>query len=362
MGLSLIFARLLFGILSLFFMVTYMISYPVGSLSMRVLTGVCLGGTFSLFLMGVETFFRRFTLKIFNTAALGLFFGYLMGQACVLIFNTVVEIGALGLSLHSPTIDIMKISMFLFGIYLGYVLTLRFSEEIHLNIPFVKFQPASQKKKDLIIDLSALYDHRFSDFCSSGILNHQLILPKYLIKHLQVLQEQGDEIAKLRSKKTLDVIRKIEAMPNLSLRISEIDFAEVLEISQKTIRLARLLDANVLLSDGSRSTPSEDIQFVNLHILSQCLKPLTPPGENITIKVQRFGKEPKQGVGYLEDGTMVVINNGGEYVGEIIDTQVISVKQTSAGRIIFTNALVDEHQFPPQQIFEHQHAFEHQHE
>lgn len=363
MGLSLVFARILFGVLSVFFMVTYMISHPVGSMPLKVLTGICLGGTFILLLIAVEGFFRRFTLKIFNTAALGLFFGYLMGQALVFILDAIIKISALSIALSDPSVDILKIGMFLFGTYLGYFLTVRFSEEIHMSIPFVKFNQTVQKKKDLIIDLSALNDPRFIDFCASGVLNNHLILPKFILKFLLSQLEIGDDIAKLRAKKALDLIRKIETMPGLGLRTSELDFPETTEMQQKTIRLARMLDANILLSDGNRTAPSssEDIFFVNLQLLSQSLKPLTPPGENITIKVQRYGKEPKQGVGYLDDGTMVVINNGGDYIGEIIDTQVISVKQTSAGRIIFTNAMVDEH-LHAHHGFDHQNVYEHQHE
>jgi len=365
MSLSLNFARILFGILSTFFMITYMISYPVGSLPLKVLTGICLGGTFTLVLIGFDTFFKRYNLRIFNTAIVGLFFGYLMGQALLLIFGAILQITALTMTVNPATIDIIKISMFLFGTYIGYVLTVRFAEEIHISIPFVRFNHSVQKKKDLILDLTALNDLRFIDFCSTGVLNNQLILPKFILKHLNSQLETGDETTKLRARKTLEIIKKLQTIPNLGLRSNETDFPETYEIQQKSLRLARVLDANILLSDGNRvGMPStDDILFVNLHSLSQCLKPLSPPGENITIKVQRYGKEPKQGVGYLDDGTMVVINNGGDFIGEIIDTQVISVKQTSAGRIIFTNAVVEDLDLQPtNQTYDHQNIYEHQHE
>ena len=344
MHLAIVFTRILFSILSLFFMTTYMIHYPVGSLTMKILTGLCLGGTFTLLLIAIEMFFKRCSLRMFNIATVGLFSGYLLGKAFILIFDTFVQSTSLSLTLNAPVVEILKISFYLISLYLGTLLAFRFSDEFHITIPFIKFSHSVHRKKDLLLDAAVLSDARIIDFCSHGILNNQLIVPRFLIKELQSNFECADEGIKTRSKRSLEILKKLETMPSLSLRYSETDFPETRDLSQKLIRLARLLEANVLTSDANRThTPAnEEILFINFYALSNTLKPLTPPGDTITIKIQRYGKEPKQGVGYLEDGTMVVVNNGGDYIGEVIDTQVISVKQTSAGRIIFTNALVEE--------------------
>jgi len=118
----------------------------------------------------------------------------------------------------------------------------------------------------------------------------------------------------------------------------------VKDTMSKMVRLARLIDANIMTADISRVQMSsvEGVRIINLHTLSNALKPLMQAGENIKIKIQRYGKEPRQGVGYLEDGTMVVVNGGGQFIGETIDAQVLSVKHTSSGRMIFCNALDDE--------------------
>ena len=344
---SLTFTRVLFGALSVVFMITYMISYPVGSTSMKILTGACLGGSFTLLLIGIDTFFRKFNLKNFNIAIVGLFLGYLMGQALVITFNAVVDIASTTGSLSSAAIDIIRISLFLIGCYLGTILTIRFSEEIYLSIPFIRFSQSTHNKKDLILDFNVICDGRVVEFLSSGILNSGVILPKVVVKELHRQAEGADETTKSRVRKGLEVIKKLESMKGLGLRHNETDFPEMSDISQKISRLARVCNANILTSDSNRTQPlqADDTLYVNLNTLSNLLKPVTPPGETISIKVQRYGKEPKQGVGYLDDGTMVVINNGGDYIGEQIETQVISVKQTSAGRIIFTNAMVEEHSY-----------------
>ncbi|MBS0627229.1 MAG: hypothetical protein JSS09_03345 [Verrucomicrobia bacterium] len=219
-------------------------------------------------------------------------------------------------------------------------MTLKTSDELYVSIPFIRFAPTTQKKKDLILDGSVLADTRLIDVVNTGLLDRQLIVPRFLIKEAYAQSEIEDESTRNKAKKILDVVKKLELTNHLDLRFSETDFPDIKDIQSKFIRLARLLDANILSADLSKvQTPSlEGIRIINLHSLSSALKPLTQTGEFIRIKVQRHGKEPRQGVGYLEDGTMVVINGGGRHLGEVIDTRVLSVKHTSSGRMIFCNA------------------------
>jgi uncharacterized protein YacL len=136
-------------------------------------------------------------------------------------------------------------------------------------------------------------------------------------------------------------LKKLEALPNLALRYNDTDFPEVKDLTGKMARLARLIDANLLSADISRVQMGsmDGVRGINLHTLANALKPLMQAGEFIKIKIQRYGKEAEQGVGYLEDGTMVAVNGGGRYIGETIECRVLSVKHTTAGRMIFCNAL-----------------------
>ncbi|MCB1115444.1 MAG: TRAM domain-containing protein, partial [Chlamydiia bacterium] len=178
---------------------------------------------------------------------------------------------------------------------------------------------------------------------SRGVLDQHLVIPRFIIKELYGQTEMGDEATKSRARRCLEVIKKMEGLDKLGLRFNDTDFPEVKDITSKFIRLARLIDANILTADISRVQMAsiEGVQIINLHSLSNALKPLMETGEMIKIKVQRYGKEPRQGVGYLDDGTMVVINGGGNFIGDVIDAQVLSVKHTSSGRMIFCNALED---------------------
>ncbi len=340
MNLALAFTRTLFMVLSIFFMTIYMLSGPDGHTPKHLATGLGLGLLLGFALIGFDLLFKRFNLRAFNVAILGLFIGYLMGQALVLVLAAVLKISAASLILSPQVLEVLQIALFLFGVYLGTLMTLRASDELYVSIPFVRFTATSQKKKDLIVDGSVLSDARILDLASSGIVDHHLIVPRFLIKELYIQSESQDESYRSKGKRSLEIVKKLESLPDLGLRYSDTDFPEVKDPMGKMIRLARLLDANIMTADISRVQMAaiEGVRVINLHTLSNALKPLMQAGEHIKIKIQRYGKEPRQGVGYLEDGTMVVVNGGGEYIGETIDAKVLSVKHTSSGRMIFCNA------------------------
>ena len=344
MNLSLLFLRILFLILSNFFIITYMLSFSNSDYCSSAVIGAAIGTGLWLFLITLDFLFRKFNLRSFNIAIIGLFVGFLMGKALVLIFNAVVDISAMKISFELRTLEIIRISLYICGTYLGTAMTLKASDEFCISIPFVKFTPGAQKRKDLLVDYSALSDPRLIDLASTGILDHLMIVPRFLLKDLYAQVESKDETLRIKAKKSLEVIKKMESLPGLEVRFSETDFPDVDDIQGKLIRLARLLDTNILSGDLSRIQIStlEGIQVINLHTLSNALKPLTETGEHIKIKIQRYGKEPRQGIGYLEDGTMVVVNGGGRHLGNVIDAQVLSVKHTSSGRMVFCNACDEE--------------------
>ncbi len=347
MNISLAFLRTFFMILSIFFMTLFMITVPEGSHFGNALIGVGMGVIFGLLLFGFDTIFRKFNLRSFNVAVVGLFFGYLMGQALVLIFGAILDISAIS-NISPQIIEIIKIALFLFGLYLGTIMTMRSSDEIYVSIPFVKFAPTAQKKRDLLVDMSVLADARILDISATGLFDSLLIIPRFVIKELYAQSEMGDEISKAKARRALEVIKKLEGVQGLDLRFNDTDFPEVRETNAKMVRLARLLDANILTADISRIQMAtlEGVRVINIHTLSNALKPLMQTGELIKIKIQRYGKEPRQGVGYLEDGTMVVVNGGGDFIGEIIQAQVLSVKHTTSGRMIFCNASDEDHPGP----------------
>ena len=356
MNLALAFTRILFVLLSIFFMIVYMVAgedaYTLANLGKGIIAGAILGG----FLIGFDFLFRRFNLRAFNTAVIGLFVGYLMGQALVLILHAILVISSASIHLPTASLEILEIALFLFGIYLGTLMTLRAADELYVTIPFVKFTPTTHKKKDLLLDSSVLSDARIIDLAGSGIVDKHLVIPRFLIKELYAQAELSDEVTRMKAKRALEVAKKLEAIPELELRYNDTDFPDIKDPMNKMIRLARLIDANILTADISRVQIAtvEGVRIINIHTLSNSLKPLMQTGEQVKIKIQRYGKEPRQGIGYLEDGTMVVVNGGGQFIGETIDAQVLSVKHTSSGRMIFCNSADAEGRYPNPYHDEHE--------
>lgn len=322
-------------------MTAFMVSLPIGSPLQKTLVGLGVGVLFSAVLLSFEMLFRRYSLKAFNTVILGLFIGYLMGQALSSICNAVLGMSHMKVVLQPQTVDLVKVCTFLLGTYLGTFLTIRFSDEILVSIPFLRLSQANQRKKDLLIDSSALSDPRIIDLAATGVIDNSLIVPRFIQKELASKAEVGEEMEKNKAKKCLETLKKLESLPHLGLRFDETQFSRFSDTFSQLVRLARLGDSNILTADLSQvQLPSiEGVQVLNLHALSNALKPLMATGESMSIKIQRFGKEPNQGVGYLEDGTMVVVNGGGDYIGESIDVSVLSVKHTSSGRMIFCNTI-----------------------
>ncbi|MDP1835768.1 MAG: TRAM domain-containing protein [Chlamydiales bacterium] len=338
MKLSVAFVRNFFLVLSVLFVTAFVINtnWDLGFTN-KLLLGVGGGLAFGVVIALVGRIFERFNLRMFNLAALGLLFGYLMGQAILLVFEAVL--GAFTTQVDAATLGLIRTLVFLSSIYVSMIFAVRAAEEISLSIPFVQFNQDTKKKKDILADSSILLDSRIIDVVASGLVDNYLIIPRFILSDLHMQSESEDESVKARARRALEVIKKMEGMSALGLRFTDTDLPDIKDPVLKLIRIARMLDANILTADISRIQQSEveGVRIVNIHSLANSLKPVAQAGEYIHIKIQRYGKEPRQGVGYLEDGTMVVINGGAEFIGETIRARVLSVKHTSSGRMIFCN-------------------------
>lgn len=329
--------KLLFAALSIA-LAMKMTTDALGMTFQSIATGALTGALLFGFVFAIGALLKKTTPRELNTITVGLLFGALLGYALAFVAKE-----AFALTGTETIADGVAAFIYLISLYLGVIITAKAEEDIQLSIPFLKLEPTAQKKRDLLLDLSILQDARVIDLAQSGLLDERVVLPRSVIKELQELLQNGDETTKTRARRTLDVIAKLEALPSLKLRFTDADFSEK-DATTKMIRLAIMIDADLLTADISRIEQAsvEGVRIINIHSLSNALKPLTHSGETLTIKVQRYGKEPRQGVGYLEDGTMVVINGGADFIGETIKTHVLSVKHTSSGRMIFCNALEDE--------------------
>jgi uncharacterized protein YacL len=285
---------------------------------------------------------RKIKLKNFNTTMLGLFLGFLMGSTISLFIDAFFSLSFL--SALSELSSIIKALVYILSAYVAILFVFRTSSEFQLCIPYINLKAESQKKRDLILDSAVLADGRIVDLATSGLLDKSLIVPRFVVDEIILNNDSTDELVKAKAKRSLEILKKLENVQNLGLTYDEMDFKDISDIYTKTLRLARIIEANILTADIGRLQVSnvEGVKVINLHMLSNALKPLTQAGELLRVKIQRPGKEPRQGVGYLEDGTMVVINGGGDKIADTVIARVLSVKHTASGRMIFCNLLDDE--------------------
>jgi uncharacterized protein YacL len=202
----------------------------------------------------------------------------------------------------------------------------------------------SRREKLVLADVSALSDPRMIDLAASGILDDRLLIARATINELYTQAEYDEEMVKIRARRALDAIKKLEVMAPLGLQYTDFTPIACSDPYSYIVSIARESHASILTTDINRLQQNsfENIRIINLNELANALKPIMQAGEVIAIKVQRYGKEPRQGVGYLEDGTMVVINGGASYIGEVIQAHVLSVKHSTTGaRMIFCNAIED---------------------
>ncbi|WHY72491.1 PIN/TRAM domain-containing protein [Fictibacillus enclensis] len=193
------------------------------------------------------------------------------------------------------------------------------------------------KGKYKILDTSVIIDGRVADICQTGFLEGPLIIPRFVLEELQHIADSSDVLKRNRGRRGLDILNRIQKELSIKVEIYEGDFEEVSEVDSKLVKLAQLLSGVVVTNDFNLNKVCElqNVLVLNINDLANAVKPVVLPGEELIVQVIKDGKEHNQGVGYLDDGTMIVVEEGRNYIGKTIDVLVTSVLQTSAGRMIF---------------------------
>ncbi|MCJ7843360.1 PIN/TRAM domain-containing protein [Lederbergia sp. NSJ-179] len=197
-----------------------------------------------------------------------------------------------------------------------------------------KEEPARHMK---ILDTSVIIDGRIADICQTGFLDGIIVIPQFVLEELQHIADSSDSLKRNRGRRGLDILNRIQKEVNIHVEMYEGDFEEIQEVDSKLIKLAKLVDGTVVTNDFNLNKVCEfqNVKVLNINDLANAVKPVVLPGEELNVQVIKDGKEYNQGVAYLDDGTMIVVEEGRNYIGKRIDVIVTSVLQTSAGRMIF---------------------------
>ena len=223
--------------------------------------------------------------------------------------------------------------------YLGLTLGVRYDQgDGRDDTPAARLNPAGRFRTPKLLDTSVIIDGRIADLCETGFMEGEFVIPQFILQELQHISDSADLLKRARGRRGLDILNAIQKSDDVVVEIVEDDFPHVKEVDAKLVELGKKLDAKILTNDLNLNKVAElqGVQVLNINELSNALKPVVLPGETMRVFVLKEGKEAGQGVAYLDDGTMIVVDNAKRYIGKNVDVVVTSILQTSAGRMIFT--------------------------
>jgi uncharacterized protein YacL len=302
------------------------IPHPFGPIG-----GFGLGGL----LIGIDEMLKGFSLRAFSAAT----FGLLLGS----IIAWLLDQSQLFRAASEDTRWLIRLGTFLGFGYIGMVLAMRSNkEDFSLLIPYVRFKSQSKPENLLVLDTSVIIDGRIADLLESRFVEGIVVVPRFVLKELQFIADSSDAVRRTRGRRGLEVLNRIQRHPRNEVKVHEMDFPEEKETDAKLLRLTRTLGAKLYTNDYNLGELAElqSVPHVNLHKLALALKPALLPGEVLSLQIKREGKEKGQGVGYLNDGTMVVVNQAQHLIGQQVQAEVQSLLQTGMGIIIFAELKV----------------------
>jgi uncharacterized protein YacL len=293
--------------------------------------GLVLGTVFGLLVVLIDRLLKGVSLRLFSSATFGLLLG--------LIFANLLMASDLLRYQPETTQWAARLIVYAAFAYLGMMLAMRSSrDEFSLIIPYVRFARETTQREPLVLDSNVIIDGRIADLCGTGFLSRSLIVPRFVLDELQTLADSRDPIKRERGRRGLEILNGLQRSREIELNIHETSGDDVdLGVDARLVRTATVLKARLLTNDHALSQVArlQQVAVLNLADLLHALRPTLVTGDEIELNLIKEGREPHQAVGYLPDGTMIVVNHARPYVGKIARVIISSALQTSAGRLIF---------------------------
>jgi len=295
----------------------------------RSLFGFILGLLIALIVMKIEEAIKQVPLKNLFGGVVGMFVGLLIAFLL-----------AYGLSFVSNIMEKRQVVPWIYALltgvmgYLGLVLGAKKIEEFNI----LGWGQANEAHDVRILDTSVIIDGRIADICDAGFIQGTLMVPRFVLEELQYIADSSDSIKRSRGRRGLDVLNRMQKSTGINIEVSEHDFPKIKAVDAKLVALAKKLCGNIVTNDFNLNKVAElqGVRILNVNQLANAMKPVVLPGEMMTVKIIKDGKEPGQGVAYLDDGTMIIVDNAQKHQGGSVVVTVTSVLQTTAGRMIFS--------------------------
>ena len=288
---------------------------------------------FAVVLSGLVVAFETRVREIAPSRVLGASLGCAVGLAIA----RAIESGLFFADSADPKVEFLHSFLLIVLPYFGLMLGAKHGEWLEPARLLGLFRATGSTRRYKILDTSVIIDGRISDVCDTGFIDGTLVIPQFVLKELQLVADSSDSLKRNRGRRGLDILQKIQKMSGVEVMISDVDFPEVKEVDLKLIELARTLGAKIVTNDFNLNKVAQlrGVSVLNINELANALKPVVLPGEIMKVFILKEGKEYSQGVAYLDDGTMVVVDNARKMISKTIDIVVTSVLQTTAGKMIF---------------------------
>ena len=292
--------------------------------------GVVIGFGLGGLLIAIDEMLKGFSLRAFSAATFGLILGSLIAW--------MIDRSGLFQFVDEATLWLIRLCLFVGFSYIGMVLAMRSNkEDFSLIIPYVRFASQSKPENLLLLDTSVIIDGRIADLMEANFFDGIIVVPRFVLKELQQIADSNDPIRRARGRRGLETLSRIQRDKRHEVKIHEGEFPEETAVDAKLVRLAHTLGAKLFTNDFNLGKIAElqSVTYLNINQLATAVKPVILPGESLNLRVVREGKDRGQGVGYLNDGTMVVVNQAQSMIGQQVEVQVQSLLQTGAGVIVF---------------------------
>ncbi|MGD0059794.1 MAG: PIN domain-containing protein [Verrucomicrobiia bacterium] len=292
---------------------------------LAILIGLAGGGIF----IGVDKALKGFSLRGLSAASFGILVGftisYFIGNS--VLFKFIDE---------EPKL-IAQIAMYVVCSYLAMVIAYRAKDEFNLVIPYVKFIKENKPERLVLLDTNIIIDGRVQDLCTTGFLDAVLIVPRFVLNEVQYIADAADDMKRARGRRGLEVLKMLQLNPRVEVKFHENDVPDIKEVDGKLVQLAKMLPAEILTNDFnlSRIAELQHVKVLNMNELAKSLRPAVLPGETLSVRLLKEGREPHQALAYLDDGTMIVVNRARRLLGHDVEVTISSVLQTAAGRMAF---------------------------
>jgi uncharacterized protein YacL len=288
--------------------------------------------------VGIDLLIAKKRIEIVTAIYLGLVIGALLAYLLVRALNPVLDQMVANHMLQSGYVRFIELILFLSIPYICTSFLLQTKDDFRFIIPYVEFSRELKGNRPLVIDSSALIDGRIADLVETRVIDSQLVVPQFVLREVQDIADSGDKMRRTRGRRGLEVLGKLQSNPRADVRVRESTNDERgLSVDQRLVTLAKQIGGRVVTNDFNlnRVASVQGVEVVNLNDVANALKPRYLPGERLRLRILKEGEAAGQGVGYLDDGTMVVCEQASHLIGQEVDIIVTSMLQSSAGRMIF---------------------------